>query len=158
MTKSTDKIGPVAKSLEVVGDRWTILILQELLRGQHRFAQLMESVQGIASNVLSDRLKLLERFGIVDRRFYSSHPPRAEYHLTKRGHELGIVTGALAVWGAKYLTDFGALVHNECGSPMDVVYYCPTCDVQVAGAGVRLVETEEAPEETAELAANEPWS
>ena len=140
MAKTNEKLGPVAKSLEVVGDRWTIVILQELLRGQHRFAELMEAVQGISSNILSDRLKLLERYGIVEREFYSSHPPRAEYHLTKRGHELGIVTGALAVWGAKYLSDSGALVHNECGSPMHVVYYCPACDSQVAGAGVRLVE------------------
>ena len=140
MPKISEKQGPVAKTLEVVGDRWTILILQELLRGKHRFAELKDSVEGIASNILSDRLKILEHFGIVERKFYSEHPPRAEYHLTRRGHELGVVTGALAVWGAKYLSDSGALIHIECGSRMNVVYYCPTCSIQVAGAQVRLVE------------------
>ena len=91
MPKAYIQPGPVARTLELVGERWTILILQELLRGSHRFAKLKESVGGIAPNVLSDRLKVLEAYEIVERRFYSEHPPRAEYHLTKKGHELGIV-------------------------------------------------------------------
>ena len=138
MAKSYIQRGPVARTLELVGERWTILILQELLRGSHRFAELREAVGGIAPNVLSDRLKVLEAYGVVERRFYSDHPPRAEYHLTKKGHELGIVAGALAVWGAKHLPDEVALVHTACGSGMRVVYYCPTCDTSVRGSGVRL--------------------
>lgn len=138
MPKAYIQRGPVARTLELVGERWTILILQELLRGSHRFADLRESVGGIAPNVLSDRLKVLEAYEVVERRFYSDHPPRAEYHLTKKGHELGIVAGALAVWGAKHLSDDTVLVHTKCGSGMRVVYYCPTCDTSVRGAGVRL--------------------
>ena len=143
MSKSYAQAGPVAKALEVIGGRWTALILLELLRGNHRFAELRESVQGIAPNVLSDRLKHLEKHGIVERRFYSDHPPRAEYYLTRKGHELGIVAGALAAWGAKYLSDNTVLVHTECGSPMRVVYYCAGCQTQVRGAGVRLVDRSE---------------
>ena len=93
MAKTYVQSGPVARALELVGERWTILILQELLRGRTRFAQLKESVGGIAPNVLSDRLKTLEDYDVVERRFYSDHPPRAEYRLTKKGHELGIVAG-----------------------------------------------------------------
>ena len=140
MPKAYTQSGPVARTLELVGERWTILILQELLRGRRRFAELRDSVTGIAPNVLSDRLKALEAYEIVERRFYSEHPPRAGYHLTKKGHELGIVAGALAVWGAKYLSDDDdtELVHTECGSGMKVIYYCPTCETSVKGSGVRL--------------------
>ncbi len=137
-----DRLGPVARALEIVGDRWTVLILLELLRGFQRFAELRRQVFGIAPNILSHRLKRLERHGIVDRRFYSQHPPRAEYALTRRGHELGVVAGALAVWGRKHLSDRGALVHRACGTPIQVGYYCPACDCAVRGAGVRLVERE----------------
>ena len=93
-------LAPVAQALEIVGDRWTVLILLELLRGFLRFAELRRRVSGIAPNILSHRLKRLERHGIVERRFYSQHPPRAEYTLTRRGHELGVVAGALARCGA----------------------------------------------------------
>ena len=146
MPKTYDLLGPVARTLEVVGERWTLLILLDLLRGHHRFAELKESVQGIAPNVLSDRLKLLEAQGIVERRFYSDHPPRAEYYLTRKGHELGVVAGALAAWGARHLSDGEVLVHTDCGNRIRVVYYCPACDIQVQGAGVRLVELGESSE------------
>ena len=135
-----DRIGPVAQALEIVGDRWTVLILLELLRGFQRFAELRRRVFGIAPNILSHRLKRLERHGIVERRFYSRHPPRAEYTLTRRGHELGMVAGALAVWGRKHLSDRNALVHHACGTPIRVGYFCPACDRAVPGAGVRLVD------------------
>ena len=140
MPKTHSPGGPIAKALEVVGDRWTALILQDLLRGYHRFAELRHSAQGIAPNVLSARLKLLERHGIVERRLYSDHPPRAEYHLTRKGHELGVVAGALATWGAKHLSGDTALVHTECGSRLQVVYFCTTCGGPVRGAEVRLEE------------------
>src|SRR5919206_136854 len=80
---------PVARSLDLLGERWTLLIVRDLLRGRRRFQDLIESLPGIAPNVLSDRLKLLEECGIVSRRFYSEHPPRAEYVLTDKGGELG---------------------------------------------------------------------
>ena len=136
------RLAPVAQALAIVGDRWTVLILLELLRGIVRFAELRRRVFGIAPNILSHRLKRLERHGIVERRFYSQHPPRAEYTLTRRGHELGVVAGALAVWGRKHLSDRSALVHHACGTPIRVGYHCPACDRAVPGAGVRLVEGE----------------
>src|SRR5215472_12395474 len=79
---------PVAKSLEVVGDRWTLLLIRDLLRGPRRFQDFLESLAGIPPNILSDRLKLMEEHLLVARRFYSEHPPRAEYVLTDKGREL----------------------------------------------------------------------
>ena len=103
---------PVALSLDLLGDRWTLLIVRDLLRGRGRFQELGESLPGIAPNILSDRLKLLEEHGVVTRRFYSDHPPRAEYVLTDKGRELGVVIGALASWGAPRRLALDARAHR----------------------------------------------
>jgi DNA-binding HxlR family transcriptional regulator len=129
---------PVAKTLEVVGDRWTLLIVRDLLRGTRRFQDLLESQPGIAPNILSDRLKLMEEHGLVTRRFYSDHPPRAEYSLTEKGRGLGVVVGALATWGAKHVYKRAKLVHAGCGHPVTMGYYCPDCGDRVRGAEVAL--------------------
>ena len=73
---------PVAKSLEVLGERWTLLIVRDLLRGPARFQDLQTSLDGIAPNLLSERLKLMEEHGLIERRLDSERPPRAEYHLS----------------------------------------------------------------------------
>ena len=129
---------PVAKSLEVLGERWTLLIVRDLLRGPARFQDLQTSLDGIAPNLLSERLKLMEEHGLIERRLYSERPPRAEYHLSDKGRELGVVVGALAQWGTRHLHHEHRLVNDECGHPVKLVYYCPTCDARVRGVGVRL--------------------
>lgn len=92
----------MARSLEVIGDSWTLLILRDLLLdGTRRFQDLQDSLAGISPNTLSARLKKLEAHGVVERRFYGEHPPRAEYVLTKKGRELGPVVKALRDWGSK---------------------------------------------------------
>ena len=94
---------PVAQALEIVGDRWTLLILRDLLLdGPRRFQDLQRSLTRISPNTLSDRLKTLEENGIVERRFYETHPPRAEYALTGKGTELRPVLRALRIWGEKH--------------------------------------------------------
>jgi DNA-binding HxlR family transcriptional regulator len=118
---------PVARSLDLLGDRWTLLLVRDLLKGRGRFRDLLASLPGIAPNILSDRLKLLEEHGVVTRRFYSDHPPRAEYLLTERGRELGVVIGALASWGARHAGSPFTPVHTTCGHPAEVVYRCPSC-------------------------------
>jgi DNA-binding HxlR family transcriptional regulator len=131
---------PIASTLDVVGDRWTLLIVRDLLRGRTRFSDLRESVEGIPGSILSDRLKLLEREGIVHKRFYSQHPPRAEYHLTGKGHELGVVVGALAAWGERHAEHDLQLVDQECGHGLTVVYHCPTCARPAPRKRARFVE------------------
>ncbi len=123
---------PVAKSLEFLGERWTLLIVRDLLRGPKKFQDLETSLAGVAPAVLSQRLKVLEEHGIVSRRLYSEHPPRAEYTLTDRGVELRPVVRALAIFGATHLDADLVLVHDACDSPIEMAYYCPTCDERIS--------------------------
>ena len=127
----------MAKSLELVGERWTLLIVRDLLRGPARFQDFQKSLTGIAPNLLSERLKLMEEHQLVSRTFYSEHPPRAEYRLTERGQELGLVVGALAHWGSRHVHRDHHLV-GACGHPVKLVYYCPACGERVQGAGVKM--------------------
>jgi DNA-binding HxlR family transcriptional regulator len=103
MTTSYNLKCPVARTLDVIGDRWTILILRDLLlEGPRKFADFERSLRSISPNTLSARLKTLEQSGIVDRRFYEQHPPRAEYVLTDKGRALGPVLKALLQWGSRH--------------------------------------------------------
>jgi DNA-binding HxlR family transcriptional regulator len=138
MPKRYNQSCPVAKTLELVGDRWTLLLVRDLLAGTRRFRDLLASLPGIAPNILSDRLKLMEEHGLVARRLYSDHPPRAEYALTDKGRELGVVVGALAAWGSRHVYKRARLVHAGCGHPVTLGYYCPDCGEQVRGAEVSL--------------------
>jgi len=138
MPKHYDQACPVAKTLEVVGDRWTLLMVRDLLRGGRRFQDFQASLKGIAPTVLSDRLKLMEDHGLVTRHFYSDHPPRAEYTLTDKGQELGIIVGALAAWGSRHVHPQSALVHVDCGHPVQMGYYCPHCSDRVNSTDVQL--------------------
>jgi DNA-binding HxlR family transcriptional regulator len=94
----------IARALEIVGDRWTLLIIRDLALGKHRFDELLESL-GIASNVLTDRVNRLVAEGIVERVRYSERPERFEYHLTPKGRELGVALLALMQWGDRHLSD-----------------------------------------------------
>ena len=94
---------PVARALDIVGERWSVLILRDLfLQGARKFQDFESSLTGISPNTLSARLKRLEDGGIVERRFYAEHPPRAEYVLTAKGRELGPVMKALRAWGERH--------------------------------------------------------
>ena len=128
----------MAKTLEVIGDRWTLLVVRDLLGGRRRFQDLLASLPGIAPNILSDRLKLMEEHRLIARHFYSEHPPRAEYELTDKGKELGVVVGALAAWGSRHVYRRSRLVHAGCGQAVKLGYYCPECGERVRGTEVRL--------------------
>jgi DNA-binding HxlR family transcriptional regulator len=93
---------PVERTLAIVGDRWSMLILRDLRNGARKFRELQASLKGISPNTLSARLKLLEEHGILGREFYEQHPPRAQYRLTPKGDELRSVLGALRNWGEKH--------------------------------------------------------
>jgi DNA-binding HxlR family transcriptional regulator len=98
------QICSIARSLEVVGDRWTLLIVRDLVLGASRFDQFLESL-GIASNVLTDRLNRLVDEGIAERVRYSERPERFEYQLTPKGRELGLVLLALMQWGDRHISE-----------------------------------------------------
>ena len=94
----------VARTLEIVGERWTLLIVRDAFLGRRRFDEFQESL-GIARNVLTDRLTRLVEEGILERVRYSERPERHEYHLTPKGRDLQIAMAGLRQWGDKYLSE-----------------------------------------------------
>ena len=134
MAKRYGQACPVAKSLDLVGERWTLLLIRDLLDGPRRFQDFHASLPGIAPTLLSERLKVMEEHGMVARRFYSEHPPRAEYVLTDKGRELGFVIGALAAWGSRHVHREAAVVSGDCGHEVELRYFCPTCAKRVRGS------------------------
>src|SRR6266540_1731487 len=138
MPKRYNQPCPVAKTLELVGDRWTLLAVRDLLPGMKRFQDLLVSLPGIAPNILSARLKLMEEHGLVTRRFYSDHPPRAEYALTDKGRELGMIVGALAAWGSRHAYTRARLVHADSGQEVRLGYFRADTGERVPGKTVRL--------------------
>jgi DNA-binding HxlR family transcriptional regulator len=129
---------PLAAALERVGDRWSLLVVEALLAGSRRFNELQADVAGIAPNILSDRLKRLERERIVLARPYSERPLRLSYELSAEGAELASALRLLADWGARGSRDAEPIRHAACGTPVEAHWYCPTC--------ARPVETAEADE------------
>ena len=103
MTQSYDLDCPLARTMDVIGERWSVLILRDLLlQGPRRFQDFADSLTSASPNTLSARLKTLEAAGLVERHMYSQHPPRAEYRLTQKGRELGPVIKAMRHWGEKH--------------------------------------------------------
>jgi DNA-binding HxlR family transcriptional regulator len=93
---------PVARTLDLIGERWTVLLLRDLfLQGPRRFQDFQDSLPGVPPGTLSQRLKDMEDNGLIFRRFYTERPPRVEYVLTERGKSLGPVVRAMQQWGMK---------------------------------------------------------
>ena len=114
-------------ALDRVGDRWSLLIVESLLPGARRFNELGEAVTGIAPNILSDRLRRLERAGILVATPYSRRPVRMEYALSADGRELAGALHLLADWGVRRGGPGEPLRHEACGTPLEARWHCPTC-------------------------------
>lgn len=99
---------PVACALDLVGDRWTFLIIRDLLAEKCRYGEILASPEGMPSNLLVERLRRLEAAGIIERKQYQSNPPRYSYHLTAAGMELTPALGVIAKWGLRHLRDVKA--------------------------------------------------
>jgi len=141
MPRTEQEPTPLELALERVGDRWSLLLVEALLDGPRRFNDLQEGV-AIAPNILTDRLRRLEREGVVLARPYSDRPPRMEYALTAAGRDLAGALRLLADWGARRSPDSNPLRHSLCGTPLEARWYCPTCTVVVeepAAAEARIV-------------------
>jgi DNA-binding HxlR family transcriptional regulator len=138
----------VARALEVVGERWSLLIVRDLMLGYRRFDELHERL-GIARNVLTSRLELLVGEGVLERRPYQERPPRHEYHLTAKGRDLWPVIIALSSWGDRYLQEEGGppvvIEHRGCGGRINDRRICERCGAELTifdarvrkGPGVR---------------------
>jgi DNA-binding HxlR family transcriptional regulator len=130
----------VARTLAIVGERWTLLILREAFLGVRRFDQLQGNL-GIARNILADRLQRLVGAGILERRRYQERPKRYEYRLTQRGIDLHPALVALMEWGDRYVSDeAGAplvLEHLECGKETKPRFVCSECGEPIHARNVR---------------------
>ena len=127
-----DAVTPLEAALDRVGDRWSLLVVEALLDGPRRFGELRDALPAIAPNILTDRLRRLEREGIVLARPYQDRPPRAEYSLTADGRDLAGALRLLADWGARRADEHAEpLRHEACGTPLEARWYCPTCTVAV---------------------------
>ncbi len=130
----------VARTLAVIGDAWTLLIIRDAFRGVTRFDDFQANL-GIARNVLSHRLRLLVREGILERRPYSQHPPRFEYRLTAKGRDLYPIILALLRWGDRWAAGPEGpplvLTHLACGQPVQGVLACEHCGAPLDPREVR---------------------
>src|SRR6266498_2231497 len=124
---------PVARSLDVIGEWWTLLIVRDAFRGARRFDDFKAT--GIADNILSARLKKLVEEDIFERRLYQARPARYEYLLTEKGEELGIVIAALCHWGQRWTpgTTNTRITHRECGHDISIGLRCERCDRALTG-------------------------
>ena len=118
---------PLAAALERVGDRWSLLVIEALLHGPRRFGELADLVSGIAPNILSERIKRLERERILRGTPYSDRPPRFTYALTDEGQDLAGVLRLLSDWGSRGSAHAEPMRHAPCGTPVEARLWCPTC-------------------------------
>lgn len=118
---------PLDAALSRVGDRWSLLVIEALLAGPGRFNDLLANLPGIAPNVLSQRLKHLEREAVVVSHPYSQRPPRVSYELTAAGRDLAGALRLLAHWGSQRPEAADAPRHQSCGTVLEARLYCPTC-------------------------------
>lgn len=105
---------PVERTFSIIGSKWTVLILRELSSGTKRFGQLKEKLHGISPKTLTQRLRELEREGILSRTSYPEIPPRVEYRLTAKGKSLKVILMALAQWGAENLDEGSGSYEPAC--------------------------------------------
>jgi DNA-binding HxlR family transcriptional regulator len=122
----------IGRAMEVLGERWTVLILREAFYGVRRFSVMQRNL-GIARNILSARLQMLVRNGILERRRYQEEPERFEYKLTQKGLALYPAVVAIMRWGDEFLADEGPFVvlRHSCGHIADPVLVCAACRAEL---------------------------
>ena len=129
----------IARTLDVVGDRWAMLVLRDVFRGLRRFEELRTDL-GVARPVLSGRLRRLVDAGVLEKVPYQLRPPRYEYRLTPMGVELSPALVALMRWGDRWLAGEGAgtvLVHRPCGTELAQAFWCATCATTFGPLAIR---------------------
>lgn len=128
------QICSIASALELVGERWTLLIVREVMLGVHRFDEIQADL-GIARNVLQARLERLVDGGVLERRRYQEHPPRDDYHLTPAGRDLWPALFALMRWGDAHAPRPDGppvlVSHRGCGGDVDDHRVCQRCGAQL---------------------------
>ena len=126
----TDQVCSISRSLEVIGERWTLLVLRDIMLGRHRFDELVTSL-GVTRTVLTQRLRHLTGEGVLERRAYQQRPERFGYHLTDKGQALLPVIAHLLWWGDTYYPEPAGpprlLLHRDCGGTVQPHFSCGAC-------------------------------
>lgn len=134
----------IAQTLNIIGDKWTLLILRKIMIGHTTYKAMQEGLDGIPTNLLSERLKSLEADGLIISELYQKHPPRYQYLLTQSGMDLADVFNSLIMWGEKHLkVCYKQLNHTQCGHKIEHQYYCPKCDQVVEREDITLCAPDE---------------
>ncbi|WP_320671113.1 winged helix-turn-helix transcriptional regulator [Patulibacter defluvii] len=132
----------IARALEVVGERWTLLVVRSVFLGDHRFDALQESL-GITRSVLTTRLNRLVDEGVLERRPYSQRPPRDEYHLTEKGRALWPLLHHLMQWGDRHYPEPEGppriVEHRGCGGHPDDHLICDRCGARLESRDLRSI-------------------
>jgi len=135
-----NQVCSLAGALEVIGERWSLLIVRDVLLGLRRFDEIQSDL-GIARNVLNARLTRLLDQGVLERRLYQERPPRYEYRLTDKGLDLWPTIVALMQWGNRYTSPTAGppvvLEHRGCGGAIDEHRICETCGARLSVRDVR---------------------
>lgn len=127
----------LAKALQVVGEKWAMLAIREISLGNRRFDAIARNT-GASRDILTARLRTLEAAGVIERRPYSDHPPRFEYHLTDAGHDLKPTLHALRTWGDTWLQDEPPILFEHvCGHNLEIVTSCRHCGEEVRDRDLR---------------------
>jgi len=122
----------IAQTLNIIGDKWSLLILHQLLIGHDTYKEMQDNLDGVPSNLLSERLKSMEGDKLIEKELYQAHPPRYKYCLTEKGYDLEDVFNSLILWGEKHLDKcFKKLVHKECRHSIEHRYYCSHCSKEI---------------------------
>lgn len=135
----TSDVCSIAATLDVIGDRWSLLILRDVFRGGHRFGEIQADL-GIAKNLLSDRLSRLVEHGLLERVPYQERPVRYDYRLTAKGADLSPALIALMGWGDRWYATNGVptvLIHDRCGQPLEQAVRCSSCEEIVSPGQIR---------------------
>ena len=129
----------IAAALAVIGDRWSLLVIRSVFRGQTRFSGIRDDI-GIASNLLTNRLSRLVDKAVLERQLYSQRPERYEYRLTDAGRDLSPVLISLMQWGDTHRNGGQqptVLVHDLCGTPVHNATRCGHCEEVVDATAIR---------------------
>lgn len=139
-TEVSEQQCSVARASAVLGDRWTLLLLSDIFLGVRRFEEFQERL-GISRTTLTSRLKLLEKHGVISRVRYQDNPPRHEYRLTGKGHDLFPVLSTIINWGDKYYTDdYGPPIlrrHINCATDVQPILCCPDCHDEIDARSIK---------------------
>lgn len=131
----------IARALDVVGEKWSLLAIREVFLGSFKFNEIQENT-GAPKDVLSDRLRKLVNHGLMERALYQEHPPRFEYRLTPTGRDLFAALTALREWGDRRWGVAPGTFRHTCGAILETKLVCRSCGEEVSDLNVRPIKTD----------------